>query len=171
MRIIALDLASTTGFAYGGHTGMTDYSGALNLRLEQKSEKDKGKFTGKSFRNFYLWLDDVIQSELLVYPGEPITIVYERPSLRPMWHTQRIAHGLAGMVEMLEGKYAHKGVVCTNVPPKGIKKFFTGAGNADKELMLVTAREIYPDCVDDNEADAIALFHYWQAVYNGEDVT
>ena len=158
MRIISLDLASTTGFAYGDSTGPADYSGSIDLRVG-------GKMNGESFCGFFEWLDDIIQSELMIY-GEPITIAYERPSSRPMWHTLRIHHGLAGIIQMLEGHYKGQ-VVCTNVPPKSIKKFFTGKGNADKELMLVTAREQYPDCVDDNEADAIALYHFYQEVYNG----
>jgi hypothetical protein len=138
---------------------MTDYSGNIDFRLG-------GKFIGESFHNFYEWLDDLIQAELLVYPDEKLTIVYERPGSRPHWHTLRIAHGMAGIVEMLEGKYSKQGVVSTNVPPKGIKLFFTGTGSADKELMTTVAREVYPECSGHDEADAIALYHYWQEVYN-----
>lgn len=161
MRIIALDLASTTGFAVGATTGPADDSGSLDFRLG----KGAGKCTGKSFYDFYEWLDDLIQAQLIIFQ-EPITLVYERP-LCNFYNTVRVAHGFATVVQMLEGKYLDKGVVCTNVPPTSIKKFWTGNGRADKKLMLATAREQYPQCGGHDQADALAILHFWQEVYDG----
>ena len=81
------------------------------------------------------------------------------------YNTVRVAHGFATVVQMMEGKY--KSVVCTNVPSTSIKKYWTGSGRADKELMLATAREHYPDCGGHDEADALAILHFWQEVYDG----
>jgi len=160
MRVIALDLASVTGFAVGSSCRV-ESSGHLDCRLG----KGTGKFTGESFYDFYRWLSNLIEEQLGRHK-EIITLIYERP-LCNFYNTVRIAHGLAAIVQMMEGSYLDEVIVNTDVPPATIKKYWTGSGRADKADMIAQAQREGYDVTDDNEADAIALYHYSQEVLFG----
>ena len=57
------------------------------------------------------------------------------------------------------------GVNWVEVPPKSLKKFVTGNGNAKKDLMLLGVYKMWDfDTEDDNEADAYALAQFGAAM-------
>ena len=68
------------------------------------------------------------------------------------------AHVYGGLMATLQAWSEDKGVPCAGVPVGVIKKFATGKGNANKEAMMAAMRELGFDVVDDNHADAIALW-------------
>jgi crossover junction endodeoxyribonuclease RuvC len=43
------------------------------------------------------------------------------------------------------------------IAPSTLKKWATGNGRADKDEMVKTARDLWPECPDDNSADAFLL--------------
>ena len=57
------------------------------------------------------------------------------------------------------------GISFVEVPPKSLKKFVTGNGNAKKDLMLLGVYKRWDfDTEDDNEADAYALAQFGRAL-------
>lgn len=65
---------------------------------------------------------------------------------------------LGGVVKLI---LLARGIPVVTVPPKTLKKWVTGTGNADKELMMQTITERWGmDFDDDNAADAFALTRY-----------
>jgi len=79
---------------------------------------------------------------------------------KPFGHTNTIfslgrMHGAVDI--FLEGRDIE---VLNHVHPTSLKKFATGSGRADKSEILLKAREIYPDCENHDEADAIFLSLY-----------
>lgn len=75
-------------------------------------------------------------------------------------------HELGGIVRFHLAKMGHTPL---SVPPSVLKKFITGAGNADKNQVL---KEIYKryhvDLPDDNMADAFGLAKFGQAMVSTE---
>jgi Holliday junction resolvasome RuvABC endonuclease subunit len=72
------------------------------------------------------------------------------------------AHAYGGFMAILQTFCEENGVDYNAVPVGTIKKFWTGKGNAKKEKMIAEANSRGFDVADDNEADALALLHYWQ---------
>ncbi len=50
------------------------------------------------------------------------------------------------------------GIPFVEVPPSSLKKYLTGKGNADKDLMLSTASRRFDRTLNNDEADALALW-------------
>lgn len=70
----------------------------------------------------------------------------------------------AGLAYLLRHALYTRGVPYILVPPTTLKKFVTGKGNAEKSLMLL---EVYKrfgiTAANDNEADAVGLYHVGMA--------
>jgi len=47
-----------------------------------------------------------------------------------------------------------------------VKKQFVGSGKATKEEMIAKAKTIVGDVVDDNHADAVAVYHTYKILNN-----
>jgi Holliday junction resolvasome RuvABC endonuclease subunit len=54
--------------------------------------------------------------------------------------------------------YDHLAQPIVEVPPSSLKKYLTGRGNADKDLMLSTATRRFDRVLNNDEADALALW-------------
>lgn len=143
MSILALDLGTTTGWAFG--TGSAFLSGTWNLR--------GGRYEGGGMRylRFKGFLDEVVKN------AEVNRIAYEE--VRRHAGTDA-AHVYGGLQGVLTSWAEEAGIPYEAVPVGTIKKFWTGKGNANKAQMIAecVAREITVS--DDNEADAVALLHY-----------
>ena len=71
------------------------------------------------------------------------------------------AHRYGGLLGTLQAWCIEKGIEYQGVAVGTIKKSFTGSGNANKERMIAECVRRGFNPVDDNEADAIALFDYF----------
>lgn len=136
MKILALDLATRTGWAHSdGPSGVQDFS------------LKRGESSGMLFLKFRGWLDRVYSD------AEFELVAYEQPHLRGGYATEL----LAGMVGILLAWAVENGVEYAMRHSGEIKRHATGKGNANKEQMIEAARKIGWNPEDDNEADALWL--------------
>jgi len=141
--ILALDLGTTTGWAYG-RAGVL-VSGVWKL----KGSRFEGG--GMRFLRFQGLLDEL-------YKSSPVgKIVYEE--VRRHAGTDA-AHIYGGLQATLTAWAEEKSIPYESVPVGTIKKFWTGKGNANKDLMVETCRRRGIEVEDDNEADAVALLSF-----------
>ena len=140
MKILALDIATKTGWA-------TDYaSGVWDFKLK------KGDSDGMKLLKIRAKVKEILELEKIDL------IVWERPA--GMFKSAIITESeLIGAVKLFceENKLNYTSYSATE-----IKKFFTGKGNAKKSDMLNEAKRRFPNrnIKDDNEADAIALLEF-----------
>jgi len=78
------------------------------------------------------------------------------------------AHIYGGIVAIIQEHCEHNKIPYQGVPVGTIKKYFTGKGNSNKEVMLTAARAKWPDLdiIDDNQADALALWAWAKDEYD-----
>ncbi len=150
MKVLALDLATCTGFAFGDISkGERPKYGYVNL---PKTGDDVGYFLVA----FEQWLTDKIVFD------KPGTIIFEAPILTAGRTSPAVARklfGLANVVEMF--CYRHSiSVRSTNI--MAVKKYFTGRGNAKKHDMIKAATDLGFKIAVDDEADALGI--YFQAM-------
>ena len=142
MKILALDLASKTGWAANGEGRR---SGTMEFQLK------RGESPGMRFLRCRAWLNEI--KGLL---GDFDVIVYEQAHHRGGYATA-VCVGL--VTEVLAFAAGH-GIETMPVHSATLKKYATGSGRASKEDMLAEAKKRGWDPADDNEADAILLLEY-----------
>ncbi len=142
-RILALDLASETGFAVqraNGEvvTGVMCFLSTLN--------------PGSRWIRFKDWLKGIIDFE------DPQRIIFEEPFIH-MKHRSGIglSYGFKTILEMLAAQHE---IPCHGIAPTVLKKWATGHGNASKTQMAVFARSMGWNLTNDNEIDARFLLHH-----------
>lgn len=140
-ELLALDLGTQTGWAMGPLNASECISGTESFAL--------GRFDGGGMRflRFERWLGEVLRTVNRV--------AYEE--VRRHMGVDA-AHVYGGMQAMLTKACEQRSIPYEGIPVGTIKKSLTGKGNANKALMLAKARELGYAPVDDNEADAIALW-------------
>jgi len=140
MRILALDIATKTGFAItDGESGTWD--------LTTKRDESKGMRLIK-LRQHIQSIEDEIPIDLIVFEA-----------VRAFRHQQAVVtqSELQGVVKAWchDNEIEYKGYTSSM-----IKKHATGKGNAKKPEMIKAASEMFEiDIVDDNHADALWLLH------------
>lgn len=136
MRILALDIATVTGWA------TETASGTWNLK------PNRGESDGMRVIRFKAKVKEIIKAE------EIDLIVYERQAGRNTYSIMIASE----MVGVLKGLCINNGIEYASYSAGEIKRFATGKGNASKEMMIESARGQF-DCeiVDDNHADALWL--------------
>lgn len=145
MKILALDLATKTGWACGDtdndHThvdsGVQDFS------------PKRGESRGMRFLYFDRWIYQMLAER------DPYVVVYETPHQRG-GHATEVLLGLVGILQkaVVESKREY-----VSVHSGTLKKFATGSGRASKEQMKIRAIQRFVRQIeDDNEADAL---HIW----------
>ena len=146
IRILALDMATTTGWA----ANSPRTSGTENMK------KRAGESRGMLFIRFDAWLKEMLEKL------SPDIVVYERPHARG-----RAANEvLNGLLAYLTAACARQGVEFTDCPSTTLKKHATGRGNASKEDMMKACQEglgIIP--TDDNHADALWLLDWAESQF------
>jgi crossover junction endodeoxyribonuclease RuvC len=142
-EILALDLGTTTGFAFGGD-GIT-VIGTWSL----KGSRYEGG--GSRFLRFRQHLEETYAA------GTPGRVFFEE--VRRHIGTDA-AHVYGGLLAILTAFCEEKGIPYEGVPVGTIKKFWTGKGNAKKDAMIEEARNRGFSVDNDNEADALALLHW-----------
>jgi Holliday junction resolvasome RuvABC endonuclease subunit len=143
--VLALDLASETGWARRDHAGRIETGTAAFDVLH-------GESAGMRYVRFNKWLDEVLSPS-------PMFVVYEQGIHRGGPATE-VAYGLSTRVieacTRLAIDYAPVNVTT-------LKKWATGTGNAAKPLMLAAVNRRWrasAPLTNHNEADALALLHY-----------
>lgn len=144
--VIALDLATTTGFAIRRADGRIE-SGEVSFSLK----KDEGQ--GRRYVKFRAWLLEVKQSH-----PDLAEIVYEQVMGHGA-HNVIAAHVFGGLLATLQAFGEHHGIAYRGIGVSTIKKRFAGAGNATKKDVIDQCRALGFKPAGDNEADAIALLH------------
>lgn len=146
MKILALDLGTTTGWALGWPLGSVQSvdSGSWSF----KTKKTDGP--GAKFLNFKRWLSEFD-------PIEIDHVYYEKV----MSHSSvYAAHAYGGFLAILMVWCEIREIPYTGIGVGSIKKSWTGKGNAKKWEMIDEAKRRGFDPLDDNEADALALLDY-----------
>lgn len=143
MSILALDLGTRTGWAYATNIG-TILSGVWDL----KPTKFEGG--GMRFLRFQRMLDE--------FKGNvPIGAIYYE-GVRAHRGVDA-AHVYGGLMATLQTWCEVHKIPCDGVGVGEIKRFWTGKGNAPKDVMIAEAIRRGFTVEDDNQADAIALLH------------
>lgn len=162
MVILALDQATTTGWAVTNEKGGILGSGVWHL-----SDKNRtGESRGMRYIRFETELNRAIQT------WNPDIIVHEQTLLRGGAATE-IANGLKALVLKVAEE---QGLDVSCVHTSELKHWATGNGAADKAHMIVAAMWFrlfqwdgpdYHPLIDDNEADA-TLIALWASSKYGE---
>jgi|688.fasta_scaffold286682_1 Holliday junction resolvasome RuvABC endonuclease subunit len=138
-NILAIDQASNCGWKTKNAYGVWDF----NTKKDESSGMKMLRFRSK--------LKEVCELEQINL------IVYERVAGR---HANSIIHA-SKMVAMIETFCEENNIEYKAVSATEVKKFATGKGNANKDKMIEAARLKYGyEGNDDNEADAILIYHH-----------
>jgi len=142
MKILALDMATKTGWAISGSPVVSGV---------QVFDVKRGESPGMRFLRFHAWL-----SEVVTLAGGVKVIVFEQAHHRGGAATQ----ACVGMVTHALSFAAKHNIETMPVHSKTLKKWATGKGNAKKEDMVKAACTFGYSPADDNEADALLLLEY-----------
>jgi hypothetical protein len=151
MKILSLDLALTTGFAVGPAKGRPS-SGRMQFAASTHEA---------SFHKAMRWADIMIEN------NKPDVVVWEAPLAtsfargRTRVETTALLFGLPAIV----GAIAHRHNVPTicKADARDVRLHFIGQNPKRvlaKRLTMHRCRKLGYEPIDDNEADAIALWHY-----------
>lgn len=147
MIILAIDPGTKCGYAKGQfESGVWDLSG----------RRHEGG--GMRFLRLRSYLNEACQGVDLV--------VYEEVAR----HAGTIAaHVYGGIVAILQEYCEAHSIPYEGVPVGTIKKYATGKGNSNKEVMVAEAKKRWPEAsiIDDNQADALLLWAYAQDEWGG----
>jgi Holliday junction resolvasome RuvABC endonuclease subunit len=142
MRTLALDLGTTTGWAFS--TGTQIISGTQN------NKNDRFSGGGMRYLRFRNWLDEVNRD------GSLGAVYYEE--VRRHIGVDA-AHVYGGYLATLTSWCESNRIPYEGVPVGTIKKHVTGKGNANKALVMQAMVDKGHSPCDDNEADALALLY------------
>jgi Holliday junction resolvasome RuvABC endonuclease subunit len=143
LRILALDLMTTTGWAISDSKG-------LILSGSQCFKPQRFEGGGMRYLRFARWLDEMLESGV-------DWVVFEE--VRAHRGTDA-AHIYGGFMAALTSRCEALSLPYTGVPVGTIKTHATGKGNAPKSAVIAAMRALGHRPVDDNEADALALLHW-----------
>jgi Holliday junction resolvasome RuvABC endonuclease subunit len=144
--ILALDLGTRTGYCVGYGDGAAA-SGVADF----KPKRFEGG--GMRYLRFRNWLTEM-------HSNAAFTSVYFEEVRRHIGTDA--AHIYGGLMGHLTAWCEERKMPYSGVPVGTIKKSATGRGNANKEAMIAAVTSWGYAPIDDNEADAIALFHHVQ---------
>jgi Holliday junction resolvasome RuvABC endonuclease subunit len=148
MRILALDPATTTGWAINE---IPIVFGHWDLKPHRY---ESGGMRYIRFKNYLEEINKNFKPDLIVFEE----IVFHRTSLA--------AQVYGGLVAVLMSWADEKNIEYAGVNPGTWKKLVTGKGNADKIKTIKAIMEKYGlQPQDDNEADAIGILKWAEAEY------
>jgi Holliday junction resolvasome RuvABC endonuclease subunit len=145
MRLLALDLGTTTGWAVASQGNLCE-SGVESFIAP------KGAAVGWRWIRFNDWLT------LMIRRWQPTLIVWEAPILaHKSAASARVAFALSTRVEEMAARNKIKIAAAHNVT---VKKFITGRGDVKKEAVTELMRRHYGARVSADEADALAVMRF-----------
>ncbi len=143
MNLLCIDIGTQTGWAISTRNGIRSGTHSFSPR--------KGEGPGQRWLKFRAFLNQTAN-------GQDLHAIYYEDVKR---HVGVLAaHAYGGFLAVLQ---MWCDMNCVQLIPVGvgtIKKSWTGKGNADKDLMIATAKAKGFHPVDSNEADALALLDY-----------
>ena len=148
MKILALDLGSTTGWAM-----------IKEGKVFQHGERTFKGNRGVRFEAMRKWLKSMTAHD------HPELIIFERPFCRGLHATR----SLWGMAAIAEAAAVWRGIPSLDIVPSTLKKWATGNGRASKAEMIAAAYRLQPHLpyhgcpsmsFGEHEADAIILGLY-----------
>lgn len=145
MKILALDAATKTGWAYNRKANTT--AGLWEL-------KSKDKSNGERLRKLVRRLDLLHKMQ-----GVDLLVLEEFNTAAVGHHAKLVLGGIRGVIDLWV--YDNK-IPLKLVKPTEVKKHALRRGRAGKELMLMSARKKWPhlQIVDDNVADALWILDF-----------
>jgi Holliday junction resolvasome RuvABC endonuclease subunit len=140
--ILAIDPAMHSGWAFASKTDGTEFG---NFILKDT------KINGKKWIQYEKFLNELIDECTGI-----TNVIYEMPVMR---HSGAMIHHskLACLIEKVS---TERGLICSNVDPKTLKKFITNNGNAGKDMMVAFIEKYFQIEGNDNIADAISILLY-----------
>lgn len=141
MKILSLDLATTSGWAYN--------QPSINGGVWELKPK-KGSSEGMKLIKLRSFLEDFYSQ----VNGLDL-IIYEKPAGRFINGVISVAELVAVVKVFCEDK----GINYTSYRPTEVKKEMTGKGNSNKEVMFDEAKKRWPNIniIDHNMADAMLM--------------
>jgi len=141
MKILSLDLATTSGWAYNEPT--------INGGIWELKPK-RGSSEGMKLIKLRSLLEDFKDT-----CGGLDLIVYEKPAGRFINGVISVAE-LVAVVKMFCEDYK---IDYTSYRPTEVKKWATGSGNSNKDVMFAEAKKRWPmiNVIDHNMADALLM--------------
>lgn len=144
-NILSIDPATETGWAVASDNKIQKWG----YWILQKTNKSKPDMGSKLIRFEKLMNVAILANKI-------DTIVYEIPVYQ---HAGATIHH-AKLVAIIELVAAKSNILVVPVDPKTIKKFITGNGNADKDMMVEASKNLGYTGDNNNEADAFCFLHY-----------
>lgn len=144
-NILSLDLASLLGWA----SGLPDSRPGFGSHQLPSTGDNVGRYIDA----FDQWLQPMLDIEA------PALVIYEAPSIF-MKTTPATVEKLVGLATHTQLACHRRGIRARSANPSQVKKFWTGSGKAKKEDMMAAARRCGFKIRDDNEADAVAIWHW-----------
>lgn len=146
VRVLALDLATSTGWAA--------YGPGLPLTYGRYQLPECGHVVGRFLHHFDLWFSDLITEY------EPRVIFYEAPWIGPRDTVDKLQKNL-GLPNIVEMVCWRREVGCFKLNVRTVRAHFLGKGNlkrADaKRQAVARCKALGLAVASDDEADAIAL--------------
>lgn len=146
--VLALDLATVTGFALRGRDGKTN-SGRVRLPAYEEGRE------GVRMLKLFEWLD----KKKAEATGRIDHVSWEN-AFHQKGSAGELFDNFVGVIRMWCEK---NGASYSWVSVRTLKKHATGTGNADKDQMVGAARRLGFKVIDHNEADAIHVLRYMLA--------
>lgn len=139
--LLALDLGTKCGWATNSNAGIAHGM--------QEFKNDRFSGGGMRFLKFEKWLMEL---------PKPTQVVFEEVRRHAATDAAHVYGGLMAVVTKWceANKIPYQGV-----PVGTIKKSWVGKGSCKKDVMIAEAKKRGYNVDDDNEADALALLHYW----------
>lgn len=151
--ILALDLATNTGFAFGVPGIKTPRSGRMSL-------PDRGAQLGTFALAFEDWLGPILDK------GAPELVIFEAPILHRK-NALLVVRKLTGLCWSTEVMCKRRGILCREVNNLELKRFFAGHGWAQKYETIDVCRRYGWDPESDDEADALSIWALACFFYGG----
>tara|TARA_R110000803_G_scaffold50217_2_gene104329 strand:+ start:133 stop:681 length:549 start_codon:yes stop_codon:yes gene_type:complete len=159
MKILALDLATKTGWALlaNGVTscGVVNFGNGKKKADGKDPDAPQARFEDWIAKHIRLWKIDVV--------------VYEEVY---RWMSQRAANIYNGQRGYMRSKAYRCGIKRVSYSPPTIKKHFTGNGHAKKKDMIAEAERRWPslEIIDDNQVDALAILSLYCDMTNNPNI-
>ena len=145
--ILALDLATRTGFAYGEIGAPVPVFGARTFRSDEP---------GEAIARFRGWLS------AMIFNVKPTRIAFESPYINPHKVNMMVIRRLAAMAEFTLATAWELKIDIREHRPSEITKFFTGRANMKREekkrVTIDMCHRYGWQTLDDDAADALALW-------------
>lgn len=152
-RVTGLDLSLTaTGIATYGEFGWDEVS---TIKCKAPSSVLLGKARIQNRAEVHARLGKILDAVTSHAMGSDLVVV-EGPSFGS---TGSAAHQIAGLWWLVTNRLHRLGLDVVVATPSQVKKYLTGSGNADKDVMVIEATKRLPEAkaANNNEVDAVVL--------------